>query len=81
MNLNDKPKVPSYEYKKFLQKLVKAHNAFDDCRSTLNDLEIQYDVPSYINEEQIEESMSLIEKGLGWTILDDPKLVDIQEGK
>lgn len=81
MTNENKLKVPSYEYKKFLQNLVKAYNSFEECRSILEDLKTEYDVPCYLDEDQIDQCLSAIEKGLGWQILANPDLVNLEEKK
>tara|TARA_Y100000114_G_scaffold113529_1_gene107442 strand:+ start:471 stop:728 length:258 start_codon:yes stop_codon:yes gene_type:complete len=73
-----KPKVPNEEFRVFLQKLIKAYQSFDNAREYLEDLECDYDTKSMINSLQIDECLTLIEKGLGWEILLRPERINIK---
>jgi len=74
-----KPKIPNEEFRKFLKKLIIAYQKFNEARDYLNDLELEYDFNSLINSEQIDESLTLIEKGLGWEILTRPDRVNLND--
>tara|TARA_R110002153_G_scaffold102699_1_gene239568 strand:+ start:72 stop:305 length:234 start_codon:yes stop_codon:yes gene_type:complete len=73
MKNNDKFKI-------FLIKLVKAYKYFDDCRTYLEDNE-EVCKKSYIDESQIDECLTLIEKGLGWELLSKPERLDLINNK
>ena len=73
-----KPKIPNEEFKIFLQKLIKAYQSFNHAREYLEDLESDYNTNSMIDSTQIDECLSLIEKGLGWEILLRPERINIK---
>ncbi len=79
----DKKTITKQDYDIFVKELIKAYHHFDKSRRILEDLESDYDLPSFLCAETIDEQLTTIEKLLGWTFLSNPKLLgfDYKEKK
>ena len=75
--MTKKKQITKIEYDKFVKELITAYHHFDNSRNILEDLQLEYELPSYLDSTEIDDQLTTIEKLLGWTFLSEPKLLGI----
>ena len=75
--MTKKKQITKIEYDKFVKELIPAYHHFDNSRNILEDLQLEYELPSYLDSTEIDDQLTTIEKLLGWTFLSEPKLLGI----
>ena len=67
-------------YRKFLTKICKAYSALDDLRVYMEFYKDEQGkhFPSYFKSEHIDDCQAILEKQIGWDLLNQPKYLGLE---